>query len=406
GSTFFVYWVGDEEAFENWYVIPCSKSKIIAFEKKQLNLKTILEQQEQEYFYDVKLPFSSSEELIVDFKHRNKIAEIELPKENVFVKNIKIYAPSILENDLIPTHELIVSKTNKKSKKNVLLEHMSLVCDRFSELVFGFNKSHDIVSSLQPLNARYGSFAISLHAENLTKFEEFLAKVSELMIHKKDITSFLEEWDIDIKVFLNLLKAIENSSIDFELRSSAEPEKIIKIYKIDAEIYLSRLKKRALTYISSIKVPQGNDIEKVFKLIDLKWNNEPVNAVSLNVEPRLVAYYRQSAHILGFVEYNGELTPQGQRIALSDNNTKYRITANAFEASECVWAWINHFDLTNIAEIDPNTAKDFLTERCPTLSGQTISRRANTLSSWWKQLIPHYLDVKAVNDEKHQKNGV
>ncbi|HIC6270754.1 TPA: DUF6575 domain-containing protein, partial [Salmonella enterica subsp. enterica serovar Schwarzengrund] len=116
--------------------------------------------------------------------------------------------------------------------------------------------------------------------------------------------------------------------------------------------------------------------------------------------------YRQSAHILGFVEYNGELTPQGQRIALSDNNTKYRITANAFEASECVWAWINHFDLTNIAEIDPNTAKDFLTERCPTLSGQTISRRANTLSSWWKQLIPHYLDVKAVNDEKHQKNGV
>ncbi|RJP93919.1 hypothetical protein D6A14_25315, partial [Salmonella enterica subsp. enterica serovar Schwarzengrund] len=105
---------------------------------------------------------------------------------------------------------------------------MSLVCDRFSELVFGFNKSHDIVSSLQPLNARYGSFAISLHAENLTKFEEFLAKVSELMIHKKDITSFLEEWDIDIKVFLNLLKAIENSSIDFELRSSAEPEKIIK----------------------------------------------------------------------------------------------------------------------------------------------------------------------------------
>lgn len=86
GSTFFVYWVGDEEAFENWYVIPCSKSKIIAFEKKQLNLKTILEQQEQEYFYDVKLPFSSSEELIVDFKHRNKIAEIELPKENVFVK--------------------------------------------------------------------------------------------------------------------------------------------------------------------------------------------------------------------------------------------------------------------------------------------------------------------------------
>lgn len=406
GSTFFVYWIGDGPTFENWYIIPCSKTKIIAFEKKQLNLKSILDQQEQDYFYDIKLPFSSSEEITVDFKHKNKIVEIELPKENVFVKTVSVYSPSILVNELVPTHELIVSKTNKKSKKNVLLEHMSHVCDKFSELVFGFNKSHNIVSSLQPINARYGSFAISLHADNLTKFEEFLSKTSELMIHKQDITSFLEEWDIDIKVFLNLLKAIESSSIDLELRSSAEPEKVIKIYKIDAEIYLSRLKKRALTYISSIKVPQGNDIEKVLKLVDLKWKNEPISAETLSVEPRLVAYYRQSAHILGFVEYNGELTPQGQRIALSKSSTKYRIAANAFEASECVWAWMNHFDLTSIAEIDPNTAIKFLTERCPTLSGQTIKRRANTLSSWWNQLIPHYLNVQSTDDNKNQRNDI
>lgn len=405
GSTFFVYWVGDETTFENWYMIPCSKTKIIAFEKKQLNLKKILEEQEQDYFYEIKLPFSSEEKLIVNYKTKDEIFKIELPDENVFVKKVVRYSHSVLVNDLIPTHELIVSKTNKKSKKNVLLEHMSHVCDRFSELAFGFNKSHGITSTLQPLNARYGSFAISLHAENLIEFEGFLEKVSGLMIHKQDIIPFLEEWDIDIKVFLNLLKTIEHSSIDFELRSFSEPNKVIKIYKIDAEIYLSRLKKRALTYISSIKVPQGNDIDKIFKLIELKWNNEPVNAITLSVEPRLVAYYRQSAHILGFLEYNGELTPQGQRIALSDDNIKYRIAANAFESSECVWAWMNHFDLTSIADIDPGTATIFLTERCPTLSGETITRRANTLTSWWKQLIPHYLDVKSVGDVKNQDIG-
>lgn len=406
GSTFFAYWVGDEATYENWYVIPCSKTKIIAFEKKQLNLRNILEEQEQDYFYDIKLPFSSNEELYVDFRHKNKISEIALPEENVFVKRVVVYSPSTLENNLIPTHELIVSKTNKKSKKNVLLEQMSHVCDRFSELVFGFNKSHNITSTLQPLNARYGSFAISLHAEDLNKFEEFLEKASSLMIHKKDIIPFLEDWDIDIKVFLNLLKAIEHSSIDFELRSSAEPDKVIKIYKLDAEIYLSRLKKRAMTYISSIKVPQGNDIEKVFKLVELKWKNEPVNAITLSVQPRLVAYYRQSAHILGFMEYNGELTPQGQRVALSDDRTKYRIAANAFESSECAWAWMNHYDLTSIADINPNTAINFLTERCPTLSGETVTRRANTLTSWYKQLIPYYVNINSTVDEQNQSTEI
>ncbi|WP_272575813.1 DUF6575 domain-containing protein [Providencia sp. PROV273] len=389
-STFFVYWVGDDANFDNWYVIPCSKARIIAFEKEKVNLRSILEYQEQEYFFDIKIPFSSADELNVQYKHKNKIAEIILPNSDVYVKKIEIYAPSLLENNLVPTHEIIVSKTNKKSKKNISLEHMSQVCDRFSELVLGFNKSRGVNGSLQALNARYGSFAISLHVEELTKFESFLTQVSALMVHKKDIIPLLTQNDIDIKVFLNFLKTIELSSIDFELRSSANTNNVIKIFKLDAEIYLSRLKYRALTYVSSIKVPQGNDIEKIFQYIDLKWRNEPVTAESLNVKKRLVDYYKYSALILGFLEYNGELTPQGQRIALSDVPTKYRVTAHAFEASECAWAWMNYSEITSLADLDPKTAIGFLTECCPSLSDITIKRRANTLISWCNKLKSHY----------------
>lgn len=391
GSTFFVYWIGDDATFDNWYVIPCSKARIIAFEKEKISLRSILEHQEQEYFYDIKIPFSADDEMEIHFKHKNKMAEISLPKPEIYVKRVVIYAPSLLENNLIPTHEIIVSKTNKKSKKNITLEGMSQVCDRFSELVLGFNKSRGVKGNLQALNARYGSFAISLHAEELTKFENFLNQVSTLMVHKKDIIPLLTQSDIDIKVFLNFLKSIELSSIDFELRSSADTSNTIKIFKLDAEIYLSRLKHRALTYISSIKVPQGNDIDKVFLYIDLKWNNEPITAENLKVNARLVDYYKHSALILGLLEFNGELTPQGQRVALSDLPTKYRITANAFEASECAWAWMNHCDITSLADIDPGTAEDFLTKCCPSLTGDTIPRRANTLVSWCRQLKDHYV---------------
>lgn len=393
GYTFFVYWVGDDAVYDNWYVIPCSKAKIIALEKEQINLRNILEHQEQEYFYDIKLPFSTDGKMETDLKHRNKIAEITLPMPNVFVKRITIYAPTLLENNLVPTHEIIVSKTNKKAKKNISLEDVSQVCDRFSELVLGFNKSRGVKGNLQALNARYGSFAISLHAEELSKFESFLSLASELMVHKKDIISLLTQSDIDIKVFLNFLKAIELSSVDFELRSSADVTKVIKIFKLDAQFYLSRLKHRALTYISSIKVPQGNDIEKVFLYVDLKWRNEPITAETLSVKQRLVDYYKHAALILGFVEYNGELTPQGQRVALSDVTTKYRIARNAFEASECAWAWMNHCDITNLADIDPKTAEEFLTQCCPSLTGDTIPRRANTLVSWCRQLKDNHASV-------------
>ncbi|WP_140182470.1 DUF6575 domain-containing protein [Providencia stuartii] len=391
GSTFFVYWVGDDTTFDNWYVIPCSKARIIAFEKKKVSLRSILEYQEQEYFFDIKIPFSSVDELDVQFKHKNKIVEIILPQSDIYVKKIEIYAPSLLENNLVPTHEIIVSKTNKKSKKNISLEHMSQVCDRFSELVLGFNKSRGVKGSLQALNARYGSFAISLHVEELTKFESFLTQASAFMVHKKDIIPLLMENDIDIKVFLNFLRTIELSSIDFELRSSADKNNVIKIFKLDAEVYLSRLKHRALTYIASIKVPQGNDIEKIFQYIELKWRDEPITAESLNVDKRLVDYYKYSALILGFLEYNGELTPQGQRIALSDTPTKYRVTAHAFEASECAWAWMNYSEITSLADLDPKTAIDFLTECCPSLSEVTIKRRANTLISWCNKLKLHYV---------------
>lgn len=388
GSTFFVYWVGNNDSHECWFVIPCSKSKLISLEKQKIDLATVFSSQEQEYFYDLKLPLYLDGDVIVGFKHRNKVSEIELPKPGLFVKKVSVFSSSVLDCNLIPTHELVVSKASKKSKKNISLEHISLLCDKFSEFALGFNRSRGIKGNMQALNARYGSFALSIHADDLMSFESFLKKVSSLMIAKKDITSFLKQNDIDIKAFLNLLKAIETSRVDFQLRSSTDDDLII--YKSDAERYLESIKKLALTYISSIKVPQGNDLGKIFKFVELKWQGDIISVESLGVHQRLIDYYKYSALILGFIEFNGALTPQGQRIALSDNETKYKIAANAFESSECGWAWINYCDVTSLSDVNVESAVDFLKECCPSLTGDTVNRRANTLKSWHEQLKPYY----------------
>lgn len=146
----------------------------------------------------------------------------------------------------------------------------------------------------------------------------------------------------------------------------------------------------ALTYISSIKVPQGNDLEKVFKFVELKWQGKDVTVESLGVQQRLIDYYKYSALILGFIEFNGALTPQGQRVALSDEPVKYKIAANSFESSECGWAWVNYCDVTSLSEVKVESAVGFLKECCPSLTGDTVNRRANTLKSWHEKLKPYY----------------
>ncbi|WP_328592413.1 DUF6575 domain-containing protein, partial [Yersinia rochesterensis] len=133
-----------------------------------------------------------------------EINSIKLPRSGLYVEDITTVSLAKINEALIPTHELKVSKSNKDAKKNVLLEHVTRVCEKFSELVNSFNATNGIQGSIQPLNARYGSFVLSLHAEEMMKFEKTLERISELMLNQRDITPYLRDNDIDIKSFCSL----------------------------------------------------------------------------------------------------------------------------------------------------------------------------------------------------------
>lgn len=391
GATFISYWIGDSDDSENWYLIPCSKSRIISFEKKKIDLLKLLTQQEENNFYKVEYPFDLEAHPIVTPLYSSQISNIKLPKSGLYVENIKSASLSSVNDNIVATHEFIVSKTNKQSKQNVLLDHVSKVCEKFSNLALGFNKSKKITGSIQPLTARYGSFAIALHADELEFFENIFSQITEMMIHQKDIVDVLQKNDIDIRSFCDLLESINSSSINFELRNYHNHDRKIIIHKNNAYIYLKRLSRLSLQYISSIRVPQADSFDKIFKVIDLMWEAETITAEILNVEQRHVAYYKQAAMILGLISSSGTLTSIGEKIALcGDSETKMKITAHAFEASDCCWAWINWSDVKKMSELDPKTATQFLKECCPTLSSTTIKRRAQTLSIWQQKLTPYY----------------
>ncbi|MBA0185876.1 hypothetical protein H0261_19230 [Pectobacterium versatile] len=393
GASFISYWIGDEIDYEKWFLIPCSKARVIAFEKKKIDLKKLLSQQEQDYFYRVEIPFDNEKKCSFEALQSKDIYGIKLPKDGIFVDEIRIFDNSTVDLNLIPTHEVKISKTNKDTKSNVLLNHLTKVCENFCDLAHGFNSSRKVKdSSIQALNARYGSFAINLHANELETFEKTFSEIASLMLNRTSILPFILKNNIDIRSFCGLLDAIVSTSVNFQFTSVHSKDRVISINKNDAIVYLKELSEKSLEYISSIRVPQANDIDKVFLIVDLTWQQEIINNEVLNVEPRHVSYYKHAARILDFVKSDGSLTSLGQKIALtSDKNKRMSIAAKAFEESDCGWAWINWSEVTEIKDVDPNKATEFLRERCPSLTGTTVKRRADTLASWYNKLVPYYI---------------
>jgi len=395
GSSFVTYWIGNDADYDNWFLIPCSKAKIIAYEKKNIDLLTLLSQQEQANFYKIEKPYSSLKESIITPMASKEIYSIKLPRAGLYVEDITTVSLAKINEALVATHEIKVSKSNKSAKKNVLLEHVTRVCEKFSELVSSFNSTNGIYGDIQPLNARYGSFILSLHAQEMMRFEKALANISGLMLQQRDITPYLRDNDIDIKSFCSLLEAIVSTSVNFELKSKFSDDSIIVIYKKDAVSYLKSISNLALQYVSSYQVPQADDLDKVFKIVDMTWNGDDINPITLGVDKRHVAYYKHAAKVMGFLETNGSITATGQKIASSfeDLDLRYRITARSFESSNCGWAWVNWSGVSKLSDIEPESAENFLLESCPSLSDETAKRRATTLSKWCKELIPYYVEL-------------
>ncbi|MGJ7171480.1 hypothetical protein [Morganella morganii] len=69
------------------------------------------------------------------------------------------------------------------------------------------------------------------------------------------------------------------------------------------------------------------------------------------------------------------------------------LTQFSLEASHCGWAWVTWSGVNNLSEINPQTADEFLKEKCLSLSEKTKIRRASTLRQWHDVLKPHYRSI-------------
>lgn len=132
------------------------------------------------------------------------------------------------------------------------------------------------------------------------------------------------------------------------------------------------------------EIPQANELDRIFSLVDCIAREEAPTPEAINVTTaRQVQYYKAAARILELVVGGSsvQLTRVGWLLHKAAGEDRYRRLRAAFEACPCGQAWIEWADATKLSDVPPKSAEAFLSARSE-LTGDTISRRANTLNVW------------------------
>ncbi|MFL7193033.1 DUF6575 domain-containing protein [Escherichia coli] len=393
-SMFVVYWIGDEEDYDKWIIIPISKDRLEHFERKRIDIRSVLVYQEQKLCYQFNIYYEDNhvDEIKINVSELNE--KIKIPEPNLYISSVLPVLPNgkIGKEVEFSTHEIHVEKT-ATSVEPLVLKGVSKLFECFNDFYSSILAAFDEKDVMSPVSGRPGSFVLSFKADKMQQIEPLLKKLNELILSRKDIIGFVKQNNIDVQMLSALFESVIETSSCFELKSNVTDDIILRVRKTDAEFYSGTLIKMATQVVSSYQVPQANLIEQVFKIVELKWQEKHLNLISTGLDNRHILYYIHAAKILGLLNSNGSVSALGQQLVKSDYDKRLRIAARGFETSHCGWAWITWSQAKNLSELDPLTAERFLQDRCISLSSKTIKRRASTLRQWCEKLQPAYQEL-------------
>lgn len=257
-SLFIVYWISEDEDSDSWYVIPISPARLELIERKRIDIRDALVNQEQLFFYETKAPYDRDTKPEWVVKNIEQIFEHQLPAHGLFISSIV----PVLENGRVgapieySTHEIHLEKSSKKSSNNLVLSHVSNVCDRFSDLYKSLLEFGGVKDKLRPIDARPGSFILSFQAEKLNTYEDILKALSNLIERRVEIIDFIKNNGIDIQALSNLFQSIVATGTNMELKSNQTGEIIFVLTKAGADFYLNDISKISSITVGGHQIPR------------------------------------------------------------------------------------------------------------------------------------------------------
>ena len=290
-----------------------------------------------------------------------------------------------------PTIErkLVIKMRGDREGTSLGLELVSRIGTAFSELLQGFFRgAFGEEIDLVPTGAVPGSFILHVSAPGLPPhalewLDTELNRGPEYVGARalEELAALLQQYGVRL--------AVSVSCGDADAPGSGGPKLEINTTRRKA---LSRAAEAAvLRTIDSNAVPEADDLDRVFCIIDMVVRREELDAGVLGITPRQVGYYRRAAQILGLLDDSCVLTAGGRLIArLSTIEDRLRATVVHFESSSCGDAWIRWAEKQTLKNLDPDSAFAFLRSCCPGLKESTARRRAQTLQAWYRRLEPHH----------------
>lgn len=377
GLYFLVYWIDELEDGDVWLYVPMSGNRLESLETGSRLLRDAFLYPEENTIYRVFTPFDGSVHSI-GVMTAEEIPEDDLPPCDFRIEEVE--SEHHEESTLAINHEIHISRPSRRG--SIQLNSISKVLDGWSSLYAEFVRTLNIKDKLIPVDARPGSFTLRLESNRFEQVSPVIDDFFGVLAHSNDIHTTFIDMGIDIDVIKDFLSLIVDSSYDFKVTPLGEFGSQHFLSKAEAERVLNEIKSSELTYLSSLKVPQADDLNRVFTVVDSKARFEVINEYTLNITPRQVSYYLHAARTLGYLNSANQPTSAAMQFNMLSHNEKLLSAAMRFQSSDCGWAWINWSSGKTLLDIEDNSGYEFLSDCVPSLNSNTARRRSKTLNSW------------------------
>lgn len=382
---FLAFWIDETETDDTWYYVAVNEKEIENIENGKVQIREIFL---YKTLYKVVTPFNTDIEATITEVLQTEVDDKALPPEgfgvcrnddNTFHIEHKNPESFLLKNNV---HKLRLSRN--KSKKAIdwlAINEIFGAWQGVYESIVEALKLEDPL--LIPGGSTIGSYKMEFSANHNAELMSTFTQIGALLKNKVTKISAFENVNIDLNSLEGLMAALSEHKLTLELFSSSGGV-LTTIDSKQIQGSVESINDFNQRKVSSLLVPQANDLGRVILFIKNLAQGEHFDSSSEEITPRQIVYYKTAARLLGLVRNNHTiLTPIGHKLAMSaTEREQYQIVAERFETSECGWAWLKYSEVDSVYDLDSSTAAQFLTTMSFGLSENTAVRRATTLKQW------------------------
>lgn len=385
GNSYIVFWIDTDDVSDIWLYSSIRQERLVLLNDSKIKLRDVYVYPD-DLVFQVRTFFDLDRITEIQALSPNTLSDEILPPGDFFIEKSENLSDTFVVPSTENVSELYIR--SMKGRKKPSLSAVAKVSDAFSLLYKSVMKQLDLNHKvIVPLDARTGSFILRLNSPNIKECMPLVTDIFKILNQEENPFPALQQIGADIGAVENLLEEVIDGKVKVQFSKEGVFEAELNIAQEKAVSSLALLKEQSSSIISSSLVPQANDLSKVFKVVELKSKGEFItpNSIDLTTD-RQVAYYLHAARSLGLLSKNNSINSVGYQFVELDEKQKMNIAAIRFESSDCGWAWLKWSNKSTLAELDPDSATDFLIEQCPSLSKDTAERRAKTLKKWQKDL--------------------